>query len=503
MSNATAPTQPATHLRPMKRWVVRQRGRVTGLALALALLPFFALSFYNAPFWDDFGMALMVRQEGLWQAQKAFYLNWGGRYATCFVQTLGNPLSYGWLGGMHLVPLLILGGTLAALYLSLRELSNRRLSRATAGRAAALLLLLCLAWMPTIYPLFYWFCASTGYQLGIILMLLIPVAGLRALRASTAVPRRSWYGLAQLSTVVVVGLNEIALLLLGWLLLVLVANTWRRGQRRAAACWGGLLATGVVAGTVAVLAPGNWVRMYGPTGKATAQALQLGTVLRYGGENVVAFLTKPTHVMALLLLPLLLGPLLVRVRHARPAGFRLPLWAGIGMLGAGVGISFLFHALITPNPPPGRTASFIWLWLFLGWAAVLWAAVPPQVPAEVRRALRYGQRLAVCVTLLLLAAGVERNAWTEWLRNAPTWRAQNEARFAQMQQASRRGQRVLVVEPFSGIVPRHVSILGENLFHHPNNSFQHHNNDVTAHWFGLDSVDMSAHSAQGRVGEGL
>ncbi|MBO2009003.1 hypothetical protein [Hymenobacter negativus] len=502
MSIPTPSARPTARPWLLKRWVVRQRGSLIGLALALALLPFFALSFYNAPFWDDFGMALMVRQQGFWQAQKAFYLNWGGRYATCFIQTLGNPLSYGWLGGTHFVPLLILSGTLAVLYFSLRELSGRRLSHGAAGRGAALLLLLCLAWMPTIYPLFYWFCASTGYQLGIILMLLIPVAGLRALRTS-GWKSWSWYGLAQLSAVVVVGLNEIALLLLGWMLLVLLASTWRSGLRRAATCWGGLLVTAVVAGTVAVLAPGNWVRMYGTTGKATAVSVHLGTVLRYGGENIVAFLTKPTHVVALLSLPVLLGPLLVRVRHWRPAGFRLPLPAGMAVLLMGVGLSFLFHAFITPNPPPGRTSSFIWLWLFLGWAAVLWAAVPTQVPAAVRRALRYSQQLATGLTLLLLAAGVERNAWTEWLRNAPTWRAQNEARFAQMQAAARRGQRVLVVAPFSGIVPRHVSILGENLFHHPNNSFQHHNNDVTAHWFGLDSVDISGHSAQGRVGEGL
>ncbi|GAB3584848.1 hypothetical protein [Hymenobacter daeguensis] len=503
MSSPTNPARPSARPWPLKRWLVRQRGRAVGLGLGLALLPFFALSFYNAPFWDDFGMALMVRQHGFWGAQKAFYLGWGGRYATCFVQTLGNPLSYGWLGGMHLVPVFILGGTVAALYLGLRELSARQLPRGAAWRGAALLLLLCLAWMPTIYPLFYWFCASTGYQLGIMLMLLIPVAGLRALRAPAGWRRRGWYGLAQLSTVVVVGLNEIALLLLGWTLLVLLAGTWHAGLRRAAACWGGLLATAVVAGTVAVLAPGNWVRMYGPTGQATAPAIALGPVLRYGGENLVAFLTKPTHVMALLLLPWLLGPLLVRARHWRPAGFRLPLWAGGAVLAVGVGISFFFHALITSNPPPGRTSSFIWLWLFLGWAVVLWAAVPARVPAAVRRALRYGQRFAAGVTLLLLAAGVERNAWTEWLRNAPTWRAQNEARFAQMQAAARRGQRVLVVPPFSGITPRHVSILGENLFHHPNNSVQHHNNDVTAHWFGLDSVDLAAHSAQGRVGEGL
>jgi hypothetical protein len=485
---------------------VRHRAGATALLLALGLLPFFGLARYNYPFWDDFGMAMMVRKYGFWEAQRVFYTTWGGRYSTAFVQTVANPLSYGWLAGTQVTTLLLLAGTLLALYLALRELSGGQLARPAAGRGAALLLLLCLAWMPTVYPMFYWFASGTGYQLGIVLMLLILVAGLRAQRAVSPGCRWAWYGLAQLSTVLVVGLNEIAMLLLGWTLLVALASSARAARSRAAACWGGLLATAVAGGTVAVLGPGNWVRLYGPAGaRLPHPPVHIFTVLRYATEYSSAFLARPGHLLALLLVALLLGPLLVRLRHARPSGFRLPLGVGVAVLLVGVGLSFLFFALVSQNPPPGRTQSFIWQWVFLGWVGVLWAALPAQVPAVVRRALGHLQRAAMLLTMFLLAVGIERSAWTEWLRNAPTWGAQNEARFRQLRQAARQGQRDVAVPPFSGIAPRHVSIMGENLFPNPapNNSVQRSNNDAVAQWFGLRSVTLTAPSQQGQVGPGL
>ena len=488
------------------RRLARYRPWVTAGLLGLALLPFLGLSFSNFAFWDDFGMAMLVREHGLWGAQQVFYDTWGGRYGFAFLQTVFNPLTYGWLDGFRFTPLVFLGGTLLALYGSFRELSGRRLAPAVAGRAAALVLLLALAWMPTVYPMFYWFTSAMGYEMGIILMLLAVVGGLRALRAPTSAARLGWYGLAQISTIITVGLNEIALLLLGWLLLVLLGCSWHAGRRRAAAAWGGLLASAGIGGLVAVLAPGNWVRLYGPWSLARAHPpLDVPGALRYATEYYSAFLSKPAHVLALLLLAALLGPLLVRARRWRPVGFRLPLGGGVAVLLLGGGLSFLFFALVSHNPPPGRTQSFIWLWLVLGWVGVLWAAVPTHASVALRRGAAQVQRLAAVLTFFLLAVGIERTAWTEWLRNAPTWRAQNEARFAHMAAAARAGQHTAVVAPFAGISPRRLAIMGENLFYNParDNTVQRSNNDQTAHWFGLDSVRMSGRPGQGEVGAGL
>ncbi|MET4073779.1 DUF6056 family protein [Hymenobacter sp. UYCo722] len=479
----------------------------TSALLGLGLLPFFALAFSNFPFWDDFGMAMMVREHGLWGAQQVFYNTWGGRYGTAFLQTVGNPLTYGWLGGFRFTPLVSLGGTLLALYLGLRELSQQRLAPVQAGQAAALLLLLALAGMPTIYPMFYWFTTATGYESGIILMLLAMLGGLRALRATTTAVRLGWYGLAHISVILTVGLTEIALLLLGWTLLVALVCSWRGGRRRAAAAWGGLLISAAVGGAVAVLAPGNLVRMYGAghTTQTHAPLNVLGAV-RYATDYYTTFLSKPSQVLVLLLLAALLGPVLVHTRRWRPAGFRLPLAAGIGVLLVGGGLSFLFFALVNKNPPPGRTQSFIWLWMLLSWTGVLWAAVPTQISGGLRRAVGQMQRVAAVLTFFLLAVGLERTAWTEWLRNAPTWRTQNEARFARMAAAARAGRPTVVLAPFGGISPRRIAIMGENLFYnpHPTNSVQRSNNDPTAHWFGLDSVRLAAPPAPpNAMGPGL
>ena len=478
---------------------------VAGL-LGLGLLPFFGLSFSNFPFWDDFGMAMLVREHGLWGAQQVFYHTWGGRYGTAFLQTVFNPLTYGWLGGFRFTPLVFLSATLLALYGSFRELSQQRLAPGVAGRAAALVLLVALAWMPTIYPMFYWFTSAMGYEAGIVLMLVTGISGLRALRATSGAARFGWYGLAQVSTIITVGLNEIALLLLGCTLLLLLGCSWRDGRRRAAAAWGGLLMSTAIGGLVAVLAPGNWVRLYGP-GQADRQHPPLDVLgaLRYAIEYYSAFLSNSAHILGLLLLAALLGPLLLRARSWRPAGFRLPLAGGVAVLLVGGGLSFLFFALVSQNPPPGRTQSFIWLWMVLGWVGVLWAAVPAAVPATLRRTATRAQQLAAVLAFFLLAMGIERKAWTEWLRNAPIWRAQNEARFAHMAAAARAGQHTVVVAPFSGISPRRLAIMGENLFYNPSpgNSMLRSNNDQTAHWFGLDSVRMSGRPGQGEVGAGL
>ena len=498
-----SPSAGASRFSFLKRWLVRYRYPVMAVLLSLALLPFFALSFYNYPFWDDFGWALMPRLSGMWGTQKEFYLTWGGRYSLALLLTAMNPLTYDWWGGFYASPLLLLGGTLLVYYAALREISNRQLARVTAGLTAALLLLVSLAWMPAIYPTFYWFATGVGYQLCIILTLLIPVAGLRALRAPSSLSRRGWYGVALFSTVVVVGLNEVAMLLLGWTLLVLLVGSWRTGRRPAILCWGGLLLCALIAGLVAVLAPGNMVRLQSSAAGSVRPALHVVSVVAHAAENFSQFISTPKTALALVLIPLLLGPLLIKLRHLRPAGFRLPLLWGVAVLLVGMALSFLFFGVLTSDSPPGRTLTLIWNWLFIGWIGVLWAAVPEQVPAAVRRAVRRVQQPATVFVFFMLLIGIERRVWVEWLRNAPIWRAQNEARFAQLRRTASAGQRTAVVAPFSGFIPRHVSIIGETINYMPTDSSERHNNYVTAQWFHLDTVRLSGPRMPGLIRDDL
>ena len=485
--------------RSIKRWVARYRFSVLGTGIALCLLPFFALSFSNFPFWDDFWMAGLVRRIGFWSTQENFYMTWGGRYSTALLQTIFNPLVYNWIDGFKYSPIIMLGGTMFSVLLGIRELSNGYLSNSASLRWAALVLLLHLAWMPTIYPAFYWFVGSVGYQVAVILMVLVLMAGLRALRAKNLWARYGWYLFALVAVAGVVGLQELAILLMGWTLLLLTVVSWRNGYRRAVHCWGGLLLCAVIGGGVSVFAPGNLVRL----GSNTASHLNSVQVLAIAFEQLMTFLAHPNQVFMLLFTPVLFGQLLLRTRHHRYAGFRLPFLAGVFFLLGGLAVCFVFFAFISHYGMPNRTLNFVWSWLFLGWLLVLWAAVPEQHVHRMQHALSLVQYPVSALVILVLIVGIERRAWTELIKNAPLWKVQNNQRFEQFRAAARAGRHTVEVSAFSGFVPRHIAIIGETLNPGDRSSANRHNNRVTANWFGLDSITVRPPILPGYFGEDL
>lgn len=487
--------------RTFRRWFVQHRRIILGLSLAMALLPFFALSLSNFPFWDDYWMADLARRVGVWQAQHIHYMTWGGRYSLVFILTVLNPLTYGWVAGFRLVPLLMLGGTLLAAQAGLHELTARQLSGRASLCWAAVALLLHLALMPSIYPSFYWFVGSTVYQLPIILMLVVLTAALRALRAQRLGARSAWYAVALLGTACVVGLQELAVLLMGWTLLLLLLVSLQTGRRQAAGCWGGLLLCAVIGGVVSILAPGNFIRA--ESGSALAHHMHVGQILASATEHLLSFFAQPNQILMLLLTPVLFGRLLLRMSARRPLGFQLPFYVGVLFLVGGVAICHLFFAIISVEDLPHRTANFVWAWLFFGWILVLWAAIPLRAPHELRHALATIHKPVIALVVLLLMTGIQRRAWVEWVRNAPLWRAQHTQRFEQMRAAARLGQRVAVVDGFSGFTPRHVAIIGEPLVSQEHSASERNNNHITAKWFGLDSVVVRAPTMRGKLSDDL
>lgn len=456
----------------------RFRLLLAAVVLSLALFPFFALSFYNQPFWDDFGNANLVRTLGLWGAQTELYTAWTGRYASSFLLTALNPLSYGWIEGLHFTPLLLLAGTWGALGFVLRTLSCRWLGWQSLFCWTALGLWWLLFWLPSPYAAFYWFAAGMVYQAPIILLLLGFGLALRALRARRPAGAGGWFALAAGCVVCTVAANELALLLTGWVLGILSGLAWWRGQRKQAYCWSGLLLIAVAAGVVSVLAPGNFVRL-------SSQALP-GNGFRIVGQSIrltFLFLAEPSQATMLLLSPVLFGPLGWQLRPYRPAGLRLGLVAGVTVIFGGLALCFLFLVLTGIGMPPARTANFLCSWLCISWLAVLWAWLPPDTVAI--RALVAGVRWPVLLYVAAVGAtGLESRAWRELLSNARPWQQQQSSRYQQLAAAVKAGHRTFDAAPIRIMIPQNLLIVGETVF--PNASM--HSNRVMAGWFGLDTL---------------
>lgn len=56
--------------------------------LLVSLLPWFALSFYTHPQFDDYFLAILHNERGLWEHLQLTYINWSGRYFATLVPAL-------------------------------------------------------------------------------------------------------------------------------------------------------------------------------------------------------------------------------------------------------------------------------------------------------------------------------------------------------------------------------------------------------------------------------
>ncbi|GAB3864871.1 hypothetical protein GCM10028824_02970 [Hymenobacter segetis] len=469
------------------RWLLAHKPAVVFLTLAVLLLPYLALCGYNQPFWDDYGNAALARDRGALPALRHLYTTWTGRYTAGLWLTALNPLTYGWEAGVRWFALALFGATAGVQALALRTLTAARLGWGAALAWSGAWLQGQLYTMPSVNSGFYWFASTVTYQVATLLFVLVPVAVLRAGRAPTALGRAAWYGVAGMAAVGVAGSNELALLLLLWLLAVLTAATWRRGTTGSRRAWLALLLLTAGAGAVAVLAPGNFARMAYETKSASPGIVH---VIGRAVAVTVMFLTEPRQLTALVVAPLLLARLGYRTRHWRPAALRLPLAWSLGIVLAGLFAALLLLSRTWQGYPAVRSLNFLWFWLLSGWLVALWAALPDQLsPAQARRRhwLASLRLPALLYVVLLASGGTERNAWREWLENAASWKAQNEARAATIRAARARGQRTVVVEGFQNLLPHHILVLGEPLGTNPAS----HLNRAVADWYQVDSLRVS------------
>ena len=460
---------------PWRRWLL-------GGALALALLPFVALAWFNQPFWDDFGHAAQARSYGLVGAQRYLYENWTGRYFSSVLLTAANPLTYGWVPGLRLVPVLALASTGLVLAAAVRALAGPGWRPALAVGAGLLLALLYT--LPSPYSAFYWFASLVIYQVGALLLGVLLLASWQARRAGGPWAQAAWYALAGSCAVALAGTNELTLLLTGWLLACLATLAYRRAGWVGARGWLGMLVVLALGGAVLLAAPGNAVRL---AQDAPLVPPAWWRVLVRAGSQTLLFLTEPRQLTALLVLPVLLAPLGYRARRQYITGLRLPLRLGLGIVLGGVVLAMLLLSRVAWGYPATRVLNLLWTWLLFGWLVVLWLALPPGGPARPGPLLRRLRRPLLLYVTLLALGGAERAAWRELLENAPAWQRQQQARQALARAARYSGQQQLTVPPVAGIRPYGILILGETLTPAAN---ARPNQDMAA-YYSLDSVRLS------------
>lgn len=482
-ARANARPAPGHLWRCLWRWLWPRRRWLGGVGLALLLLPYVGLAFFNQPYWDDYGVALLARRLGLGPAQAYSYAHWTGRYFATLLQTAANPLTYGWVAGIRAVPLLALATTGLAQAWALRALLGERLGWRSAGGVGAGLLLAMLYTMPSPNSGFYWFISVVVYQVGAVLFLGLAVALVQSGQASRRAARRAWYGLAVACVAALAGINEVTLLLTGWLLACLSWLSYRRANRRALRRWLGLLVVLLLGAAVLLAAPGNFVRL---AQDAPPTPPGLWRVAARAVAQTIMFLTEPRQLTALVVLPVLLARLGYRCLPGRPAGLRLPLAQGLGIVLGGILLAMLLLSRVGWGYPAVRVLNLLWFWLLMGSLLAAWAALPAGAPRRPGPGLRRLHRPAWLYVALLALGGPERAAWRELFENAPAWQRQQAARTATIERARQAGARQLSVEPLAGIRPHNVLIIGETL----SPAASAPANQDAAAWYGLDSLRL-------------
>lgn len=437
-------------------------------------LPFIALCYYNQPYLDDYWTGRMGRDNGIWATQGFLFFNWTGRFASTFSCVAFNPLSYVWPTGVKLTALMNIGVKIGLLWMALRSLTHAHLTRKEAFWLASGLALTYVCLVPDKYATLYSFTDWAVYQLPAASLVVVPMAIHRIHRATAPASRRKWQAAAVVATVAAAAGNEMNLILTGWVLLVGLSVSVVRRQRESVWIWGSLLTVLLLAGSIAVLAPGNYERLKSyaspPNLSPVFIAQRLLLSLKYIFTDASTLLTFA--------LPLLLAPLGVRLLPGRPAGFRLPLGMGALLVVAGTVLGALPYSIL-PQPFE-RPLNVLEWWMLLAWMAACWASLPesrpPVLPAAIRHLVAVGLALAVGINTT--------RAWAELLVNGPSYQQQWQARYTALAAARAQGKKSVDMLPITNIQPYHTLIRGYD--NQPD--FKNIRNVNLAKWYGLDSV---------------
>lgn len=226
--------------------------------LLVAIFPFFALCAFVHPSADDYSMVWLVKSSSFWQYQKDMYLGWTGRYAANFLEAL-HPMRFGSLWLYRLIPAVLMILLYCSIVFLLNSITGKVFRKFTRHLIALSFFALYLNIFPSTAESVYWLPGGIEYLLAGILSIFVIALLVRSGNRNDA---HRWLKLipASLAVLVVGGLNEISLALLAAILFFALLYIRIRQKRNDFNIFM-IFVLLVVAGTIDISAPGNFIRM--------------------------------------------------------------------------------------------------------------------------------------------------------------------------------------------------------------------------------------------------
>lgn len=421
---------------------------IVKVSLLLILVPFFVLSFYNHPVYDDYGNAYKTIKYGFWGVQKILYHDWTGRYFSSLLLTVANPLSYNWPEGVRFTPIFFMTLILFAIYVLLAYLLNGIKTKSYILWVSISVFVLYLYAMPQVFQGFFWYTGAAVYQVGSALVIFTLLASAKHLSTGSSTPQKLyWSSAAILMGMATAATNEVALLqLLGIVGLCFLVCLYRKNS--AWKWWLLLGATILIAAFFAIVAPGNFVRiaaMSDPHAKSIAYSIPR-TV--FTGIELV---TRPVVWISMLLILIGWAPLGYKIASRNKLQF-LTIHPIVGLVFLFALTSFCYFPFwwIWAAYTPVRTENAIVFFLLIGWLVWVQSTIVWFIRSHVQSASMPSWLTGIAVPIfgiILVFKGVAVPAWLELVTNASRYNTHLNQRTAYIKQQKKKNKISIIVQP--------------------------------------------------------
>ncbi|HNW97842.1 MAG TPA: DUF6056 family protein [Bacteroidales bacterium] len=266
------------------------------LLLCLLLLPFLILSFYSHPSADDYIIAAVIREKGIYEHFKQVYFEWSGRYFSTII-SLFSPLVFGWIFGYKIIPFLLIILFYFSICFFFRSIFRESLTLIKTHLISLFIIILFFNKMPSTAEGIYWISSSLNYFLSIIFILFFFSIIIRVWN-KTNVKNSSNIFLCLLP-VIIIGSNEISMIFIDEILFTIIITQFILKRKIKPVI---LISAGcaLIASLFEISTPGNFFKMDSfPVHSNLLLALKLSSIsfLKIGGT----YLKDPVFIIGSML----------------------------------------------------------------------------------------------------------------------------------------------------------------------------------------------------------